>query len=183
MLPCHLSCYLAGDLLRVAVVGGHGQPGQVGVQRPALLEHLPEPPARVAGNRRVRPVETGPLGHGGKPGLQVHHALPGQEAPRGLAEDRSAAEREHAAVFGDGLRHGRPLEIPERVFAVVDEDVADLLASARSDQVVGFGELHAQQRRQKRAHGGLAGARRADEDHGRPRGVPFRRGHCEVSDR
>ncbi len=103
----------------------------------------------------------------GEPGLQVNHPPPGQEVAGPRVEAGPAAEREHAGMAADQPGRGGALEAPERLLAVLDEDVADRLARRLGDDHVGIHEVQPEPRGDQGADGGLARAGRPDQD-GRP---------------
>ena len=98
----------------------------------------------------------------GEPGLQVDHPPPGQEIAGARVEDGAAAEREHAGMAADQPGRGGAFERPERLLAVLDEDVADRLARRLLDDRVGIHEIQPEPGGDQRADGGLARAGRPD---------------------
>jgi ATP-dependent Clp protease ATP-binding subunit ClpC len=156
--------YLAGDLRGLAAVGGDRVGRDRGVERAALVEQIFQGGARVDREQRAVAAEADPLHRVGKLDRQVDDRVPGEQFTGALVEDRAAAEREHAGELRERRGDDRTLQGPERVLAVVDEDLRDRFAGLGLDQRVGVRERDAEQAGDQLADGGLAGPGSADED-------------------
>ena len=92
-----------------------------------------------------------------------------QRIAGGSVQHGAATEREHSVVLGQRGRDRSTLQVAERGFAVVDEDLLHALARDGLDVVVGVAHAYAPPLGEQATDGGLAGPHRADEDRARTR--------------
>ena len=176
----------SGDLLGTEPISGHGQRGDLGVQRRALsMEGLhPRQDARVLAllltallsgtglvRVRVRGHDRAPgpvphvLGRSARRGGQVDDRVTAQQVSVLRAQHRSPAEGDNALSGRRGVQdcpHGPVLAVAEALLPLGGEDLWDRHAGAPADLSVGVSDLDAQGLGQEP---GLSGLARAGQPH------------------
>ena len=172
----------SGDLLGTEPVSGHGQRGDLGVQRRALsMEGLhPRQDARVLAllltallsgtglvRVRVRGHDRAPgpvphvLGRSARRGGQVDDCVTAQQVSVLRAQHRSPAQGYDTLSRSRGVQdcpHGPVLAVAEALLPLGGEDLWDRHAGAPADLSVGVSDLDAQGLGQEPGLGGLARA-------------------------
>ncbi len=164
--------HLVGDLLRGPVVGADGDGRDPLVDRAAPLQEPQPLRPRVAEADGSLPGEAEPARGGRDVDVEEDHDLPAQRLLDERVDDRAAAEDDDRTVGPEGAVHRGPLELAERLLAVVDEDLGHRLAGGGRHLVVRVDQRRAEPGGQSLPRLGDERAGRTDEHHRRAHDRP-----------